>query len=474
MAPHSKPLSDPNESYLHEECSELPRSASQQNVVEASASSPRPRASPSSSKIAISCAPWYLRVPPTISLPLLVMIDMFAVSLVVPLLFQYYKTAGVNQAGKRELISSLFTASQIVGGLLMGILTDAKLVKRRTILLLSFGGSAVSYALIAYGGLSALIFSRVLVGLVKQTMTVTTTMLTRHTTADNRARYMGRLSASSTVAWILGPSVGAVLYKYVDACAPPLVASALFAVNLVLASVLLREDDDGEQVAEAKKRRTSVWTSLKSCFTSRALGSIVVAKLIFTWVNKATNYSQLGSFFEDFYGLEPHQRGYISSFQQLLQFMVQAALVGPILNRVGGERRAICIFVAILALAVACEVRQSLSVFLFLICPIIALCLSMIVLSLQTLVTHVAPSSSIFSVLAALDVLQNAVSVSVPFYRTLLFRTLAPDDRAAMEGDPDPKSWVLVSSVHWAVAAFAMAYLLLSPAVSTKTKLHTD
>jgi hypothetical protein len=84
-------------------------------------------------------------------------------------------------------------------------------------------------------------------------------------------------------------------------------------------------------------------------------------------------------------------------------------------------------------------------------------------LSLQTLVTHVAPTDSMFSVLAALDVLQNAVSVSVPFYRTLLFRWLAPDRRqtAAMEGDPDPVAWVRASAAHWVLASAATAYLLL-------------
>lgn len=131
-------------------------------------------------------------LPPTQSLPLLVFIDMFAVSLVVPLLFQYYINAGVTSANQRELLSSVFSSSQIVGGLILGGLTDAHLLRRKTILFLSFSGSAVAYALMVYGGFHALIASRVLVGLVKQTMTVTTSMLTRCTTEENRAKYMGR------------------------------------------------------------------------------------------------------------------------------------------------------------------------------------------------------------------------------------------------------------------------------------------
>lgn len=107
----------------------------------------------------------------------------------------------------------VFSASQIIGGLLLGYLTDAKFLRKKTVLFLSFGGSAIAYLMIAYGGFTALILSRILVGLVKQTMTVTTSMLTVCTAPEIRSRNMGRLQSSSTAAWILGPSAGALLFK---------------------------------------------------------------------------------------------------------------------------------------------------------------------------------------------------------------------------------------------------------------------
>ena len=152
-------------------------------------------------------------LPLAISLPILVFIDMFAVALVVPLLFQYYKKAGVVSATQRELLSSVFSASQIVGGVILGALTDAKILRRTTLLYISFGGSALAYLMITYGGFTALILSRIMVGLVKQTMTVTTSILTKCTTKENRTKHMGRLESSSTAAWILGPSTGALLFK---------------------------------------------------------------------------------------------------------------------------------------------------------------------------------------------------------------------------------------------------------------------
>lgn len=416
--------------------------------------------------------PQHLLLPPTQTLPLLVMVDAFAVSLVVPLLLQYYQTAGVHSASQRELLSSLFSSSQIVGGLLLGALADAGIIHRRTILFLSFGGSALSYGLIVYGGLPALIISRILVGLIKQTMTITTTMLAKYTTQQDRTRHMGRLNASSTVAWIAGPSVGALLYKHVDERAPALLACLLFVMNVMLAAVLLPRNEEAfvvegtkDEKKKSRKSMSSLLANLQSCFSSKALGSIVAALLLFTWVIRATSYAGMASYYEDMYGLEPHHRGYLSSYQGILSFIVQSTLVGPLLVWLGGERSAAVSAALVLMFATFLELQQNIFFFLLFLCPVISLSVAVMGLSLRSLVTHVAPTESLGSVLAALDVLQNAAKVSVPFYRTLLFRALGAGHHpvAAMKGDPDPFAWIISSGIHWLLAGLLLGYLLLSP-----------
>ncbi|KAL7549361.1 hypothetical protein ACHAWF_012632 [Thalassiosira exigua] len=417
----------------------------------------------------------------------LVMIDMFSVSLVVPLLHQYYKNAGVQSASQREMLSSLFSTSQIAGGLIIGALSDVGILSRRRILFLSFLGSALSYGLIVFGGLRNLIFSRVLVGLVKQTMTVSTSLLARHTTADTRAVSMGRLSASTTFAWIAGPSVGALLYKHVSPSAPALAASGLFVLNAVLAAILLPADDDaaGETNLKAKNgsgakeagKMASFTANLKTCFSSSSLASVVTSLLLFGWVTRTTSYANMASFYEEKYGVEPHIRGYIKSYQQGLNFLVQSFLVRSLLSAAGGEGRAAIIGCFMLSFATLCEVNANFEVFLGVVCPAVALSVGIIGVSLRSLVTQVTPKDSLGSVLAALDVLQNAASVTVPFYRTLLFKTAAyygpKDEDAAMFGDPDPKVWLMSSFIHWAMFAMAITFLLL-PVYSQRGKGCTD
>ena len=414
---------------------------------------------------------------PTYVLPLLVMIDMFSVSLVVPLLMQYYTNAGVTSASQRELLSSVFSCSQIVGGLLLGALADAKILQRRTILFLSFGGSALAYALITYGNIAALIVSRILVGLVKQTMTVSTTMIARSTTVENRAIQIGRLNACSTMAWIVGPSVGALLYKTVDVRAPALLAATLFVINMILAAMLLPAKEGGNAEFVGKNKTSNKFSSfasdLKACFASPVLASAIISTLLFTWVTRATSYSTMASYYEQMFGMEAHHRGYLSSYQQTLSFLVQSFLVGPMIRWSGGERRAATYAAIILALVTFLEANGNLYAFLLFLAPAVSLSMSVMSLSLNTLITHVAPKESLGSVLAALDVLQNVTAVTVPFYRTLLFEILGGEHRGTMQGDPEPIRWVVSSAAHWFVAAVAMGFLLLRPSIVAKEEKKT-
>lgn len=135
----------------------------------------------------------FLEIPYTTLLPVLVMVDMIGVALVVPLLHsQYFQLAGITSAVQREWLSSVFSASQIVGGLVIGALSDSQVISRHVILMISFMGSAFAYAMIMQGGLAAIVISRVTVGLVKQTMTVTSAMVAHATHENERATHVGR------------------------------------------------------------------------------------------------------------------------------------------------------------------------------------------------------------------------------------------------------------------------------------------
>ena len=83
-------------------------------------------------------------------------------------------------------ISSTYQIAQLFGGVVIGAASDS--LSKRSILLLSFVGSAVSYMLVGLTGNTYVLFgSRVLVGLVKQTMTVTTSTISELTAHDKES-----------------------------------------------------------------------------------------------------------------------------------------------------------------------------------------------------------------------------------------------------------------------------------------------
>ena len=114
----------------------------------------------------------------------MVLLDLLAVSLVVPLLPARYRELGVG-AKSLGFASSAYSLAQIVGGLALGALSDRSL-GHRGLLLLSFVGAATAYAIVGWPGATfyTLVGSRVVVGLCKQTMTASTALVAVRTCVE--------------------------------------------------------------------------------------------------------------------------------------------------------------------------------------------------------------------------------------------------------------------------------------------------
>jgi MFS family permease len=176
----------------------------------------------------------------------MVCVDLLAVSIVVPLLSNYFLTAGADKM-QISYISSLYSAAQILGSIAIGIIGD--FYPKHYLLVISYIGSAVSYSLVGYTKtISILFFSRILIGLVKHSQTVTTMLITQWTveTPHLRMQELGKLKTISTACFLVGPSVGGLLYKYNDKY-PVIFASLLFALNILLCFLWLDKDNKQQQ-----------------------------------------------------------------------------------------------------------------------------------------------------------------------------------------------------------------------------------
>lgn len=183
-----------------------------------------------------------------------VFLDMLAVGIFVPLLPYYWKELGIRSE-MLGLVTSIYQLSQIASGVILGWVGD-HILGRKAVLLLSFSGSAVSYLLagIAYYyskeqddsqhfGIVLLIMSRVIVGLVKQTMTISRAVITSLSSDAERTKSLSHLRACGTLAFMIGPSIGGLLAKWFDRSVPAFVAAGIFIVIYLLAMLLLSQKD---------------------------------------------------------------------------------------------------------------------------------------------------------------------------------------------------------------------------------------
>lgn len=159
-----------------------------------------------------------------------------------------------------SVLASLYGLGQILSPPLVARLGER--LGRKMTLLVSFPVSAASYLVMATSTSPLPLFaSRILVGLVKQTIAVSRALVADCTDPGReRTTVLGKLSAVSHTAFVIGPAVGGILSKY-NRTFPAVFAAVLFAADFVLVSVLLVDpnapSDEQPQQAEAPLQQAS-------------------------------------------------------------------------------------------------------------------------------------------------------------------------------------------------------------------------
>jgi hypothetical protein len=376
-----------------------------------------------------------------------VFIDFLGVAFVIPLLSSYLRDAGVN-AEVYGLMSSSYYFSQIVGSLAMGVLLDS--LSRRNMLILSFIGSAISYAIVGLSKELWLLFaSRVVVGLVKQTYTISTSILTS-TCSDHsrRAELMGHLSAATTLAFIIGPTLGSMLYA-VDPRLPAVVASCLFLVNIVICYVTIPDiipshEPQSPSGNPNSASRLGILTYLDGAILP------VIALVIIAFVERSMANTNIMSYFELRYELPTASLGYVSSVSSLVTLLAQLFLIKPVLSLCGGNEQA-ALLCALIACAVANFIEGNcITIYHYLIffVPISVTGSSILHTLSRSVLSGLVPSEHIGKALGALGLLESGVGVLAPMYSAEIFSWSGHHGRGA------------VAAVHYLTAAVIVWALL--------------
>lgn len=168
-------------------------------------------------------------------------LDAVGIGLIFPILPRLIEdvTHARNVATYIGILTALYAAMQFVFAPVLGALSDR--IGRRPVLLISLGGAAVNYVVMAFApSLWLLIVGRAIAGLTSANISVATAYITDISPEDTRAKRFGLFNAMFGIGFILGPVLGGVLGDYWLRL-PFIAAAVLNAGNLLLAFLILPE-----------------------------------------------------------------------------------------------------------------------------------------------------------------------------------------------------------------------------------------
>ena len=172
-----------------------------------------------------------------------IFIDAIGFGLIMPVLPQL-----LMRVGKIELSDAIgigawmglaMAVASFVAAPVLGNLSDR--FGRRRILLVSLGGLAVDYLLLAIANTLPLVFiGRVISGVFGGSYSTAMAAISDITPPDDRAKTFGFVSAAFGVGFVLGPAIGGLLGEYGDR-APFVVAAAMAGLNFLYGLIVFPE-----------------------------------------------------------------------------------------------------------------------------------------------------------------------------------------------------------------------------------------
>lgn len=274
-----------------------------------------------------------------------VFIDLAGFGIVLPLLPYYAETYGASSLAV-GLLSTSYSLMQFLFTPVWGRLSDR--YGRRPLILLSLGGSCIGFLIFGLArSLPILFAARIVAGIAGAIIPTTNAYIADVTTPENRAKGMGLVGAAFGLGFILGPAIGGLLSPY-GYDKPALLASGMAGVNLIFAYFKLPESLTDEIRGRAQRRRFDLSTliqALRDPNTRLLLLIFFVAAFAFS--NMEATFALLN---EHRYGFSARQTGYLFTYVGILMSIVQGALVGRIVKRLGEK---LCVTLGMLTIALS-------------------------------------------------------------------------------------------------------------------------
>ncbi len=286
------------------------------------------------------------RRSPLLPIFLIVLVDVFGLTLVIPLLAIYAEHFGATPL-QATLLVSTYAGCQLVSGPILGSLSDKH--GRKPVLLVSQIGTFLGFVLMARAHVLWLIFvARILDGATAGNLTTAQAYIADHTKPEDRSKSFALIGISFGLGFLIGPGVTALLAKSFGIAAPIYLAAALSFTSILCTAFLLpggapppaHEGPDHGPAPPAGRRPSVFDTKHYARYLGRpVLGGLYLQFFCFIFAFN-TFTSGFGMFAERRFRWHGHpfgvpEIGILFVYVGFLGLIIQGGLMGRIVKRFG-------------------------------------------------------------------------------------------------------------------------------------------
>ena len=269
---------------------------------------------------------------PLVIIFLTVFIDLLGFGIIIPLLPFYAESFGAS-ALTIGLLGTSFSLMQFLFSPVWGRWSDR--IGRKPIILVGLMGSCVSYLVLALAGSLPMVFAaRIIGGIAGANIPTAQAYIADITTQENRARGMGMVGAAFGLGFIFGPAIGGMLSHF-SPQAPMWFASVLCLANFVAAWIMLPESRRPDEATKHLGRLEAFRHAMTKPTLVLLLALYFLVTLAFSGFE-----ATFALFSEATFGFKAATIGFVFAFIGVVLSIVQGALVGRVVKRIG-ERRLI-------------------------------------------------------------------------------------------------------------------------------------
>ena len=295
-------------------------------------------------------APTPEKPPPVSLLPvfLIVLVDVFGMTLVIPLLAIYAETFHATPLQATMLVS-VYAACQLVSGPVIGHISDR--VGRKPMLLISQIGTFIGFIVMARArALWMLYVARILDGATAGNLSLAQAYISDHTEPSQRAKSFGLIGIAFGVGFFIGPSLTGYLSAKYSLTTPIYLAAVMSATSVLCTATLLKGGPQSHHAFDDREAALRFRTYAKY-FGRPGLRERLLQFLFFI-----TSFSLFISGFALFaerrftyqgrpFG--PREIGYVFGYVGFLGIILQGGLIGRLVKRFGESTLVAAWFIAL-------------------------------------------------------------------------------------------------------------------------------